>query len=201
MKDFFGIGWGTLSAVLIFASGYPYMRAIYKRELERPVISTWILWLGIGILLFVTNWQAGANWSTTLLPIMMGVINPTIIVILSVRYGEYKWSNRDTWCVVLCVITVIVWQVTQSPLLGTLGGVTADAIAATPLVIKSWEDPKDEPAFPWAMFVIGSAVNMLAIVTWEMKLWLFPVYMTVMGFILLLPLLLYRFKLFKFREV
>ncbi len=194
MKDFFGMNWGLLSALLIFVSGYPYMLAIYKRELERPVVSTWILWLGIGMLLFVTSFQAGAHWGTTLLPILMGVINPAIIVFLSIRYGEYKWSRLDTVCVVVCVVTVIVWQTTQSPVLGILGGVLADMIAATPQVIKSWKDPKDEPVFPWAMFSFASALNILAVEEWVIQYWLFPVYMTIMSSVLVLPLALARLK-------
>lgn len=194
MKDFFGMNWGLLSAILIFISGYPYMRAIYKRELERPVTSTWCLWFGIGVLLFVTNLQAGANWKTTLLPILMGVINPAIIVALSLRYGEYKWNKLDTACVIVCIVTIIVWQTTQSPLLGILGGVIADAVAATPMIIKSWKDPKDEPVFPWAVFAFASSLNILAVEEWAMKYWLFPVYMTTGSTLIVLPLILHRIK-------
>ena len=194
MENFFGMSWGWLSAILIFISGLPYMRAIYKRELERPVTSTWCLWLGIGILLFVTSYQAGADWETTLFPILMGVINPAIIFVLSISYGEYKWAKLDTVCVIVCITTVIVWQTTQSPVLGILGGVLADAIAATPQVIKSWKDPKDEPLFPWAMFAFASALNILAVKEWEIGHGLFPVYMTGMSMLLTLPLLLYRLK-------
>lgn len=122
MKDFFGLSWGWISAILIFVSGYPYMRAIYKRELERLVVSSWILWFGIGVLLFITSYQAGAEWKTTLFPILMGVINPAVIVVLAMKYGEYKWTGFDTSCVIVCVVTIVIWQTTQSPVLGILGG-------------------------------------------------------------------------------
>ena len=141
-----------------------------------------------------TSRKAGADWSTTLFPILMGVINPAIIVALSLRYGEYKWTRTDTACVIVCITTLIVWQATQSPVLGILGGVIADVIAAYPQLIKNWQDPKDEPVFPWAMFTIGSAVNILAVKEWKIDYWLFPAYMTAMGVVLTLPLMLYHFK-------
>jgi hypothetical protein len=194
LKDFFGISWGLLSAILISVSACPYIWAIYKRKIERPVVSAWILWLGIGALLFVTSFQAGARWGTTLLPILMGVINPAVIVFLSIRYGEYKWGKLDTVCVVICVVTVIIWQTTESPVLGILGGVLADMIAAIPQVIKSWKDPKDEPLFPWAMFSFASALNILAVGEWVIQYWIFPVYMTIMSSMLVIPLVLFRFK-------
>lgn len=83
MDNFFGLGWGVLSAALTFVSAYSYMRAIYTRELKRPVIPTLSLWLLIGFLLFLTSIKLGANWKTTLLPILMGVINPAIVLVLS----------------------------------------------------------------------------------------------------------------------
>jgi hypothetical protein len=175
------------------------MRAIYRRDLERPVVSSWILWLGIGTLLFITNKEAGADWESTLGPILMGIINPAIIVVLSIKYGQYQWTKFDTACVVVCVITVIVWQTTQSPLLGIVGGVIADAIAATPQIMKSWKDPKDEPVFPWAMFAFASALNILAVKEWVLKFWLFPVYMTTFSMLIVLPLILHRTKVRKMR--
>ena len=200
MENFFGMSWGWLSAILIFISGLPYMWNIYKRKIKRPVTSTWCLWLGIGILFFVTSREAGANWNTTLFPILMGIINPAIIVCLSLRYGEYKWTKIDTACVAVCMTTVIIWKTTESPVLGILGGAIADMVAASPQVIKSWKDPKDEPLFPWAMFSFASALNILAVKEWEISYWLFPVYMTGMGTLITLPLLLYRLKSKEARE-
>jgi hypothetical protein len=197
LNDFFGISWGWVSAFLIFVSGYPYMRAIYTREIERPAVSSWLLWLGIGILLFVTSYQSGSQWGTTLFPILMGVINPAIIVALSLKYGEYTWTRFDTACVIVCAITVMVWQTTRSPVLGLFGGILADAIAAVPQFRKSWKEPKDEPVFPWTMFAFASAINILAVDTWVVDKWLYPVYMTTGSSLLVLPLALNRLKIYK----
>jgi hypothetical protein len=194
LKDLIGINFGLISAILIATSGIPYMWAIYKRELKRPVISTWILWSIIGILLFIANLQSGAKWSTTLWPIFMGVVNPIIILTLSIRYGDYSWNRLDSSCMVVCVVTMIIWQTTESPLVGVIGGVVADALAAAPQVVKSWKDPRDEPLFPWMLFTIGSALNLLAVEEWILRLWLFPVYMTIMGSVITLPLLLDRLR-------
>jgi hypothetical protein len=194
LKDFFGIGWGAISGVITFVSAFSYMKAIYTRELKRPVISTLALWLVIGVLLFFASIQSGARFQTTLFPVLMGVINPAIIIMLSLRYGEYTWQKLDTICALVCVITLLIWQTTESALFGIVGGLIADVFATAPMVIKSWKDPKDEPIFPWIAFAGASALNMLAIEEWVITYWLFPVYMTVMGITITFPLLLHRMK-------
>jgi hypothetical protein len=185
-------GWGSLSALLAFVSAFYYMRAIYKKEIKRPVISTLTLWLVIGLLFFLSSLEMGVGMDETLLPIFMGVVNPAIVLLLALRHGEYSWKKVDTKCAIVCAVTIVVWQTTSSPLLGLLGGVIADTIAATPMAIKSWEDPLDEPVFPWIMFTIASAVNLFAIKEWEMRYWVFPVYMTLMGIVISFPLVLGR---------
>jgi len=158
------------------------------------VVSTWFLWMVIGNLLLVSSYQAGAKVDGTLVPIILGAVNPTIIFFLSLRFGKYAWKRLDTVCVWVCICTVVVWQVTQSPLLGLIGGVVADIIAAVPQMIKNWRDPKDEPVFPWAMFTLGSALNVLAVQVWVFDQWLVPVYMTVTAGVLTVPLVLARLR-------
>ena len=195
MQDF-QMNWGLLSAAIIFFSGFPYVLAIIKGEVSKPVISTWILWSVIGTLLLVTSYQAGARWDTTLLPVLLGAVNPVIILILSLRYGKYKWTSVDTTCVIICLITVIVWQVTNSPVLGLIGAIIAHIVGALPQAIKNWKDPKDEILLPWAMFSFASALSILAISEWTIGQALFPVYMTIFSALALtLPLILYRLKL------
>lgn len=195
MSFLLNLGWGAISALLTFVSAFSYMKAIYTKEIKRPVISTLSLWLGIGVLLFIASLKLGASVHTTLLPVLMGVINPAIIFALSLRHGEYSWHKIDTICVLLCIITVVIWQTTESALLGLIGGIVADIAAAIPMAVKSWRDPKDEPLFPWIVFAIGSAVNIFAVMEWKIEHFLFPVYMTIMGAVISLPLIIYRVKI------
>jgi hypothetical protein len=186
------IQWGLVSAVLILAGGVPYMYAIYTRKLERPTISSYFLWTVIGVLLLVTSIQSGVTFKTTLFPILMGVVNPGIILLLSLKYGAYKWTKIDTSCVVVCIVTIVIWQTTDNPILGIAGGICADYIAALPQLIKAWKDPADELLTPWLMFSAASAVNFLAVPEWSFKYWLFPAYMTTASLTIALPILLNR---------
>lgn len=192
--DYASVNWGLISAIVIFVSMFPYIKAIYNRSLERPVVSTWALWVLIGALLFVTNYDAGSRWDTTLFPIFVGVVNPALVLLFALRYGTYVWTKIDTLCVVLCVVTIVVWQTTDSPVLGILGGILADFTAALPQLIKSWREPRDEPVLPWAMFVSASALSLLAVPVWTPAYFIFPIYMTCMSGLITLPLILSRMR-------
>ena len=192
MKDFFGIGWGSVSAVLLFISGLPYMYGIIKGEIKRPVVSTWILWFLIGSLLLITNFQAGSRANTTLLPMIVGVFNPLIVVVLSAKYGHYKWERSDLVCITICLVTIVIWQTTDSVVIGILGGIVADIFACIPQIKKSWTDPKDEPIFPWLLFSIGSAVNLLAVENMAIQNIAYPAYMTIASFIITAPIIAFR---------
>lgn len=167
MQEIFGIPFGWISGLLIFVSGAPYMWLVLTRKVARPVTSTWVLWFGIGVLLFIASIKSGAKWDSTLVPIFMGVVNPGIIVLLSLRFGQYSWTRLDSLCVVSCIATItFFWRLTDDPVIGIVGGVTADVLAALPQLIKAWKDPHDEPVFPWAVFAIASAINILAVDEW-----------------------------------
>jgi len=188
------ISWGSVSALLIIVSGVPYMWDIYTGKVERPVVTSWILWLVIGVILLVSSYTAGASLATTLPAMVAGVLNPAIIVYLSWRYGSYTLNRVDKACILVCIITISVWQITDSALLGIIGGILADAIAAIPQIIKSWKDPSDEPVFPWTMFCFASSINFLAIDVWILEMWVYPLYMTAGSLLICIPIILHRIR-------
>ncbi len=186
------LSWGALSALLIAISGIPYMWGIYKRSVPRPVLSTWGIWAVLGLLLLITYYEAGARNDTTLLAAWMGFINPVIIFVLALKYGEFRWTRLETMCVIFCVVSIVVWKTTGDPLLGLIGGLVADAMGIIPQIRHTMKSPADEPLFPWGLFCIGSAVNLLGVVDWKLAHYIYPVYMTVGSLLIVLPILTHR---------
>lgn len=187
------ISYGILSAVLIAVSGIPYIWAIVTRRTQRPVIATWLVWTIIGFLFLITYQDAGAVLEGTLPAAIMGLVNPLVITILAMFYGKRGWTWLDLTCLVVASIAVCVWQFEDDPLLGLIGLLVADSMAAIPQIVKSFKDPADEPWFPWFLFGFGSAVNLLAIEVWTLEIYLFPLYMTVVSLMIALPIMVNRF--------
>lgn len=188
------LSWGALSALFILASGIPYAIAIYRRKVPRPVISGWLLWSIIGVLLLVTHRNAGARADTTLLPAILGCTNPILILFLSLRYGEWRWGRLDTVCVVVCIITIVAWRMVKSPVIALASGLLADAVAAIPQIKKSFVDPEGEPWFPWTVFAIGSGINFFGVEKWDLEHTLYPFWMTFGSLVIALPIVIHRLR-------
>jgi len=186
--------WGALSGLLIAISGFSYMRDVYKKNVERPLLSVWGIWTLIGFLFLTSYYDAGARMDTTLPAAWMGFINPLIIFVLAIWFGKRSWSRLETWCVAICAVTILLWQTSELAVVGLIGAIIADSMGAIPQIKKCWTDPDDEPWFPWTCFCIGSAVNMLAIENWEIGQYLFPVYMTAGSFLISAPIVIRRIK-------
>lgn len=182
------------------------MWGIYTKSVPRPLISTWTMWGILGLLLLIAYEKAGARLDTTLLAAWMGFINPVLIVLLALRYGELTWTRLDTWCSIIFVATVIGWYTLSNPFVGLLGGIIADLISAIPQIRKNWQEPHDEVWAPWTVFCIGSGINLLAVEQWGwtmegMGFWLYPVYFTLGSASIAIPVILHRLGLYKNKPV
>lgn len=180
--------WGAFSALLIFASGSYYMWGIVSGEIKRPIMSTWFIWSIIGLIFLLSYYEAGAKLDTTLPAAWMGFINPLIIFLLALKYGQKGWTQLDTWCIAVCAVGVISWQLSKSPMVGLLSAIVADSMGAIPQIRKSWTDPDDEPWFPWTCFCVGSGINILALESWALEHSLYPLYMTIGSLLICIPI-------------
>ena len=192
--------WGGLSGFLVAISSIPYMWGIYTRKIKRPVVSTWGIWSILGLIFLLTSYDAGARIETTLLAPLMGFLNPLMIFFLSLRFGEKTWSRLETWCVIICFATIVIWQSLESALLGLIGACIADSMGLIPQMKKVWKEPSDEPWFPWVVFCIGSAVNFLAIQNWEIKQYIYPSFMTITSTSIAIPVAAYHIKNYKLKK-
>jgi hypothetical protein len=155
------------------------------------------MWGILGLLLLIAYQKSGARMDTTLPAAWMGFVNPLLIVLISLRYGELTWTRLDTWCSIIFVATIVGWLTLDNPLVGLLGGIVADLVSAIPQIKKNWMEPHDEAWCPWTLFCIGSAVNFLAIEKWEFAQWLYPAYFTLGSASIAVPVILHRLGHYK----
>lgn len=179
------------------SSNVVYGWGLYKQTVKRPVISSWVLWTVLGFILLIAYKDAGAHLNTTLLLAIFAFLNPLVITILAWRYGTWSWSKLDTWCVIIFILTVIAWKVSNIPLVGLFGGVFAGCVSVWPQLYKNWAAPSDGTWLNWILFAFGCSISFLAIEHWYVAQWIYPAYLVLSRGLIGLPVVLNRLGFYK----
>jgi hypothetical protein len=153
------LGW--LSFALMLISFGPYMYAIFNRR-SQPSIVTWIIWAA-------TDWLAVSSMYSTgdLNPqVVAAAVGATLIAILTFRYGKREWSALDSICLIGALVGVILWILTENPLMAIVASQAVNAIGAIPTIIRSWSDYRRENLPGWTLGFSSCVCMVFALQKW-----------------------------------
>jgi len=188
---------GIIAGILALGSFLTYYYAILRGKAS-PSRVTWFTLTIVGVMIASSYYAIGAR-ETIWVPIGY-VIGPLITFILSIKYGEGGYTLLDKICILLVLISVVVWYISGSALLTLLISILIDFIGIIPTIIKSYARPESEYLPSWLLTFIVSILNLLAISKWEFSIYVYPIYMIIFNglilYFLLIPILLKRFKTF-----
>jgi hypothetical protein len=160
----------------------PYAIRVYQGKIH-PVPVSWSLWSLIGLALFLAYRSSGAK--ANVWPAVFGFTNPTLVTILSLRYGE-KWEKPKElyeWlCLIFGVMSLIMWWfVRQKQELAQYAlylAIIADLCAAVPTLIFFQRNPDKDRPFAWFFYAVGYFVAIFAITERTLANYILPLYMT-----------------------
>ncbi len=134
-----------LSALLAIIGSTIYMVSI-ARGRTKPHRTTRFVLLIVVALNFVSVLAAGGNPGAAL---YAGIVCFFALAysVMSIGRGMGGSSVFDWVCLILSLIGIVAWQVTDQPVLGIYFAVTADFIAYLPAFVKTWRHPNTES--PW----------------------------------------------------
>ena len=164
---------GVLAGLVGIADTIPYVRDTV-RGLTRPHRGTWLIWSVLAIVACLSQRADGASWSL----IMAGVqaILTSVIVLLSIRYGEGGLRPAEAIMIALAGAGVIGWIVADEPLIATACVVAADLLGAAMMVPKTYRDPDSETLATFAFASLGGALAAGAVGALDPSLLLYPIY-------------------------
>jgi hypothetical protein len=172
MENIFGIAAGCLGVV----GAATYIYDIYKGKVK-PHRFAWVIFWLLSFISFVAQVKLGAKAS--LYYAGWFVINNTVVVALSLRknkgYGGIEKENIIGFC--LAILGIVLWKSFSSPLLGLLSSLTADAIGASMIIIKSYKYPQTETVSMWILGIAASILMMLSVGTLNFALLAQPMYL------------------------
>lgn len=166
-------------AIILRASGtISYLGSVLRGE-AKPHMISWFFWGLAPMIAFFAQWQeqhviSPQAWVTFALG-----LGPFIILGASLVKNKPDWSftRLDIGCALLAGAGLILWQLTDSPVLALVLCMGADLAAGLPTVIKAYRKPESEYAPAYFLSSIAMVVTLLTITQWNFVTYVFPLYM------------------------
>jgi hypothetical protein len=153
---------GFVATILGIVGAIPYIIDTYNKK-TKPHRVAWLIFLILSIISLASQFAIGARASL----IFFGwfVINNIIIVSLSFRknggYGDISVLNVASFS--LALASIILWKITDSPLIALICVLIADGIGALLIVVKAYKHPYTETLIMWSLGIVAGFLNVLAV--------------------------------------
>lgn len=183
-----------LGAFLSLIGGFSYLIDTIKGKVK-PNRVTWFLWALAPMIAFVAELKQDVDIHQSLLTFIAG-LNPILIFIASFvnKKSQWKITKVDLLCGGLSMIGISLWLITQIGNIAIFFSILADALAATPTIIKSYKYPETENYIIYFFGGINAIITLLTIVHWNFANYGFPLYILL---ICLTMIMLIKFRLGK----
>ncbi len=187
-----------MAQYLVFVGAIVMLGGIlsYTRETLRgttkPNRVTWLLWSIAPLIGAAAAFSDGVRLAT--LPVFVMGVAPLVVFVTSFvnKNAYWKLEKSDYICGIILVLALILWQITDDPVIAIVFAIVSDALAALPTLIKSWKFPETETGIAYITAALGTATSFFAFKTGDFSEWAFPVYLVAIN--VLIAFAIYRKK-------
>lgn len=182
-----------VGAIVMFYGSLSYIWATLRGE-TKPNKVTWLLW-GIAPLIgTAAAFSDGVRLAT--LPVLVTGMVPLIVFAASFvnKNAYWKLARVDYICGFIAILALVLWRITDDPIIAIQFAILSDALAALPTFIKSWKFSETESGIAYTTGIIGNATSFFAIKTGNFSEWAFPVCLVATN--ALIALAIYRKRIF-----
>lgn len=153
------------------------------------------MWSIAPLIAAVAAFSSGVTWAA--LPIFMSGFCPFLIFLASFvnRQAYWKLETFDYFCGALSLLALILWAITQNPIIAIIFAIASDGLAAVPTLIKAWKYPETESGEAYTSGLINALTSFFAIKVWSFAHYGFAVYLVVINICLLVSV--YRKRVLK----
>ena len=148
-----------LGIILQLVGFVPYIVDIFRGKTKPERASFWIFTLLI-VITIAAQLSQGLTWATVLL--MVWAFNTGFIALLSIKYGYGTFKRRDFISVLVALVGVALWWVTDQPLIAALIVVAVDFAGFWLTLAKTWVAPHTETLIAWLLSGLGAVCALAA---------------------------------------
>lgn len=172
------IFFGYLATVIALIGYIPYFWDVVKNR-TKPHAFSWLVWAVLTGIAFAVQVVGGAGpgaWVTG-----FSTFACLIIFFLALKKGQRKFSNSDWISLVLAFMALVLWRLTNNPILSVILVTITDAFGFLPTFFKGYNKPFEETAFMFVLSSIKWIFAILALDTLSVVTWLYPASIIVMN--------------------
>ena len=167
-----------IGATISFLGGLRYVWDVLKGK-NRPNRVSWFMWTLAPMIAFASQIHQGVGPQAVLT--FTAGFNPLLVVVATFISKKAMWkiSRFDVMCGGMSLLGLVLWLSTNTPNVAILFSILADAAAAVPTVIKSFNDPDSESSTAFVTSIIAALLTLLTIHEWKFQNYAFSVYIAV----------------------
>jgi hypothetical protein len=179
-----------LGAIIAAAGSLSYLIDTLKGKVKPNRVS-FLLWSLAPLIAFFAEIKQGVGIQA-LMTFVVGFLPLTIFIASFVnKKAEWKLTRFDLMCGALSIVGLVLWYITKSGNIAIIFSILADGLAALPTVVKSFNYPETESAWPYFASTISAILTLLTVKVWNLANIGFPLY------IILITLVIFSLVQFK----
>ena len=164
LPEYFAI----IGAIIGSLGGFYYLYETITGKAQ-PNRITWLLWGIFPMVIFVAQRAQGVeglSWTS-----FVAGFTPLLIVAASFLNRKAYWKSepRDYYLMAAAIVGIILWAVTDNPILALLFALLADLLAGIPTLIKSYRHPRSESWIAYAISTFGFGISLLSVHTFDLE--------------------------------
>jgi hypothetical protein len=151
---------GTVSFFIAIAGVIPYIINIIKKKTVAHVY-TWLIWAILQTIAVVAQIKNGAGFGAGYG--IAGSLACYSVMFLSLKNGFKNIKKFDTFCLILALISMIIYIGLKNPLLAVIMATATNFIGSLPTLRKTFVDPSSETMSAYLFGGIGVLLSILAL--------------------------------------
>lgn len=171
---------GLASIILTLITYVPYIAGIRRRQVK-PHFFSWVIWSVTTTVVFfaqlIADGGAGA-WPTG----VSALITIYVAILAWILRSDISITRADFGFLLASLVALPVWFITDNPLWSVVILTTVDALGFGPTLRKAYAYPHEESLQFYNLFIVRSALSILALETRNLTTVLFPAAMMVACF-------------------
>jgi hypothetical protein len=182
-----------VGAIIAAVGSLSYLIDTLKGKVKPNRVS-FLLWSLAPLIAFFAEVKQGVGIQA-LMTFIVGFLPLTIFIASFVnKKAVWNLTGFDLMCGALSIIGLVLWFITKSGNIAIIFSILADGLAAMPTIVKSFNYPETESAWPYFASTISAILTLLTVKVWNIANIAFPLYIVL---ITLVIFSLVQFKLGK----